>query len=343
VQKQSPLALVAILVVALLAGLTGGYVWYWNQLADSMGDGLKIWLGQRRAEGLVAENGRLETSGFPFAVQLDIASLELGRGDKGQQGYWAWSARDISASLSPLKPWRINATTTAPQNAHFTDAAGAPRNLTMAARKSKAVVDIANDGRLAAVDLRFEAMALTGSALKGPVLAGRLNAHADLLQETKIDIQGDSILLPKKLKPAFGEFVEVVRLAATVTGPLPKSWSRGPVTAWRDDGGTVDLTRGRVKWGKLDVTGSGTFALDSRMRPQGSGTANMRGHADSIKGLVERNLITPLNGAALTLGLNMLGQQSDGSIKLPFSAQNGKMKFGAISALVLKPFRFPDD
>jgi hypothetical protein len=342
-ERKSPLALAAILVIALLAGLSGGYVWYWNQLADGMQDGLKIWLGQRRAEGFVAENGPVNVSGFPWSVEATIARLELGRANKGEPGYWRWNALDIATRLSPLKPWRILVTTHAPQRAEFTDKHGTLRDLTVAARKAKGKFDIAKDGRLAAVDLHFDGLALSGSALAGPVLAGRLTAKANLSQATEIDLLADKIQLPKNIAPLFGDLVEVVRLQATIAGPLPRAWSQGPVTTWRDAGGIVDFTRTRVVWGNLDVTAIGTLTLDSRLRPLGSGTASFKDHDKTIRSLADRGLISPLNAAGLTIGLNMLGKEVNGSIKVPVTAQGGELKVGSFSAARLKPLKIPAD
>jgi hypothetical protein len=342
-ENRSPLALVAVLIISLLAGLSGGYVWYWNQLADGLQDGLKIWLGQRRAEGFVAESGPVNVSGFPWSVDATIARLELGRVNKGEPGYWRWNALDIATTQSPLKPWRILVTTHAPQRAEFTDRRGTVLNLIAAAREAKGKFDIANDGRLAGVDVRFDGLALSGSALAGPVLAGRLTAKAKLLQVTEIDLLADKILLPKNIAPIFGDLVEVVRLQATIAGPLPRSWSQGPVIAWRDAGGIVDFTRTRVIWGNLDVTALGTLTLDNRLRPLGSGTASFKDHDKTIRSLADRGLITPLNAAGLTIGLNMLGKEVNGSITVPVTAQGGELKVGSFSAARLKPLRLPPD
>jgi len=342
-ENRSPLALIAILVIALLAGLSGGYVWYWNQLADGLQDGLKIWLGQRRAEGFVAESGPVVVSGFPLSVDATIARLELGRANKGEPGYWHWSAQDIATIQSPLKPWRIHVTTSAPQRTEFTDKSGTVRDLTTAAQTTKGKIDIANNGRLAALDVRFDGLALSGSALVGPVLAGHLTAQVNLLQETKIDLQADQVQLPKNIAPLFGDLVEVIRLQATITGPLPRFWSQGPIVAWRDAGGTVDFTRTRIKWGNLDATALGTLTLDNRLRPLGSGTASFRDHDKTIRSLADRGLITPLNAAGLTIGLNMLGKEVNGSITVPVTAQGGNLTIGSFSAARLKPLQIPAD
>ena len=342
-ENQSRTTLIVTLTIALFAGLAGGYVWYWNQLADGLHDSLKIWLGQRRAEGFVAESGPVTLSGFPLSVTANIASLELGRSEKGDPGYWRWQAKNITATLKPRQPWLIHIQTTAHQSSEFVDTKNQLRTLKIVARVAKGIVEIGSDGRLAAVSTRFEALGLTGTALPGPVLAAGLKASINFLRDTRIDIQGDSLRLPREIDPLFGENMDVLRAKATITGPLPRNWSRTEITAWRDEGGTIDLTRGRIKWGDLDITANGTFALDARMRLQGSGTASMQGHNESIKVLTERSMITPLNAAALTIGLNLLGQQDKDTVKLPFSAQNGQLKVGAVSAAILKPLQFPGE
>jgi hypothetical protein len=343
VNVRSPMALTMLFVIAVLTGLGSGYVWYWNRLADGLRDGVAIWLGQRRAEGMVAQSSAPDISGFPFAIDAAIARLDLGQGARDQPDYWLWSGRKIRLRINPQQPWRIFFSTSTPQRTEFRDARGSLRNLQAVAGLASGTVDIANNGQAANMDANIQALALTGSALAGPVQVGRIQARAGFLQQTDFDIQGHKVLLPPDINAVFGEQVDVFRLKATIKGHLPRAWNRDAVTTWRDQGGNVDLTRARLKWGDLDMTAIGTLALDSLMRPQGSGTASIRGHNESIRSLADRRLITPLNAAALTIGLNMLGQENNGTIKVPVSARGGQLKIGNISSLRLQPLKFPGD
>ena len=348
---RSPLAIGSLLVIAMATGLAGGYTWYWHQLADGLQDGLKIWLDQRQAEGFVTENGTVETDGYPFSVEARIASLTLGRGNKGEAGYWRWQAGMIGATLDPADPWRIRLTTTAPVSGEFTDPSGSLQQLQATASSATGVVSVARNGQLTAIDTAFKALTLTGSALAGPVQAEQITARVKAgpppttttPRNTLVDIQGNNLQLPTNIDLLFGETVDVFRLQATMNGQLPMAWSRPHITAWRNTGGSVDLTRARIKWGTLDLVAQGTVALDALMRPQGSGTATLRGHNESIRSLADRRLITPLNAAALTIGLNMLGRTENGAVKFPVSARDGRLKIGTVAATRLKPLQFPDD
>ena len=348
---RSPLAIGGLLLIAVTTGLAGGYTWYWHQLSDGLQEGLKVWLDQRRADGLLAEGGAVETDGFPFSIKASIASLTLGRGDKGETGYWRWQAQNINATLDPADPWHIRITTAAPVAGEFTDPSGTVRQLQATARSATGVVSVARTGRLTAIDTAFTTLTLTGSALAGPVQAEQLTARlkagppptAANARNTEVDIQGNKLQLPANIDPMFGDTVDVFRLQATMSGQLPLAWSRPHITAWRNNGGSVDLTRARVKWGSLDLVAGGTVALDALMRPQGSGTATVRGHNESIRSLADRQLITPLNAAALTIGLNMMGRTENGAIKIPVSARDGRLKIGTVASTRLKPLQFPGD
>jgi hypothetical protein len=341
--SRSPFAVAGLAALVLLAGLVGGYSWYWNQLADGVRDGLNIWLGQRRAEGFVAEKGLFEISGFPLSVEGKLARLTLGRGEEGEAGYWRWVGRKITTNLKPWTPTRVDFATNAPQSAVFADKNGDLRDLAVAAKETTGQVEISATGRLATINLEFQALALAGSALVGPVLIGQAKAQAELLQDTRLDIQANNLQLPAEADPVFGQRVEVFRLQSIITGKIPGAWSRPAVTAWRDDGGTVEVTRARVKWGSLDMTAEGTLALDGRMHPLGSGTTTISGHNESLRSLVEKGLITPLNAAALSVALNMMGRDANGTVRFPITAQDGRVKVGPVSAIRLKPLRFPGD
>ena len=340
--------MIGLTLVVLLVGLGGGYAWYWQRLADGLEDNLKVWLGQRRAEGFRAEAGPVAVSGFPFDIVAAIGLAELGRGRPGEPHAWHWLGQDLQVRLAPMDPWRIHISTTAAQTVRFTDDQGQTKAIRLQADTSQGLIEIGDDGRLAQVQADFEILALTGSALPAPVAARHLTLEARpagpaASRGLGLSLQVDELHLPARTDPILGDLVDVASLNLTISGPLPLRWTAPVVSAWRDNGGTVEIDRARIKWGALDTTASGALTLDQNMRPLFSATAGLKDYHTTINAYKKAGLITPLNAAALTIALNMLRRDAEGRAAIAVTGQNGILKVGPMTVARLKPVLLPSD
>ncbi len=68
-----------------------------------------------------------------------------------------------------------------------------------------------------------------------------------------------------------------------MNGPLPQArditrWAE----AWRDGGGSLEITHLTMGWGPLGLTSSATLALDDQLQPMGSGNARIVGYAETL-------------------------------------------------------------
>jgi hypothetical protein len=338
--------LIGAVALIMLGGLAGGYTWYWYQLADGVHDSVNIWLGQRRAAGLQAEAGPIEVSGYPFDLVAAIGQAVLGRGAAGEPGAWRWRGKALELRLSPLAPSRIYLATTAPQMLEFTNARGESLNFRARADTAGGVIDLGLDGRLTRFQGDIRILVLSSAALPGPVAVRRL--RFDLQPRGRrenhaldLSAQADALHLPKNSNAVLGDVIDVVRLDATVSGPPPGRWTAPAVSAWRDNGGTVEITRARIKWGSLDVAAVGTATLDERMRPLFSATGALKGYLEIITAYKKSGLISPLKAAGLTIALNMLRRDAEGRVKISLAGQNGLLKVGPITVARLKPIPLP--
>jgi len=348
VNARAPLFLIGLVGLVLLVGLGGGYSWYWGQLADGIEVNLKIWLGQRRAEGFQAEAGPITVSGFPFDIVATIDQAELGRGAAGTPQAWHWQGRALKVRLAPLEPTRIHISTTAGQTVRFSDNRGQTKTVRLQADRADGLIEIGDDGRLARVQADFGILALSGSALPAPVAARHLTvearpAGAAANFDLGLSLQVDELHLPMHTDPILGDIVDVAHLDLTISGPPPLRWTAPVVSAWRDNGGTVEINRARIKWGALDTTASGTLTLDQRMRPLFSATGGLKDYDKTITAYKKAGLITPLNAAALTIALNMLRRDAEGRTTIAVSGQDGLLKVGPMTVARLKPVAFPRD
>ena len=205
----------------------------------------------------------------------------------------------------------------------------------------------ASAGAITALDLALSDATLTADRLAGPLQAKRFELHERKNHgETKarpkgsIDLAfgGTDILLPPDPNLTLGRQLADVVVQVTLPPPLPQSLKT--MAAWRDDGGTVELDRLKLDWGPLDVQGSGTLALDREMRPLAALTADIRGFGPALDAIAAAGRIKPGNVALAKAVLNALAttdKQGDRSIRVPVTAQNGKLFVGPVKLLTLAP------
>ena len=113
------------------------------------------------------------------------------------------------------------------------------------------------------------------------------------------------------------------------------------LAAWRDDGGTLDVTRLALAWGPLQFAGDGTLALDAENRPMGAATARIAGYGETIDALAQSGAIQPTVGALMKVALNFLARVDPlagnrSVVAVPISAQDG-----FVSVERFKLFRIP--
>lgn len=126
--------------------------------------------------------------------------------------------------------------------------------------------------------------------------------------------------------PGLGTAIETVSLSLAVKGAVDKSLS-----AWRDDGGTVELQNAAIDWGPLSATGAGTLALDEKMQPMGALTARIKGYGAAIDALAAGKAMQPGDASLAKFVLAALSKpDADGKprIEAPVTLQNGFVYLG---------------
>src|SRR6185312_5851696 len=84
------------------------------------------------------------------------------------------------------------------------------------------------------------------------------------------------LALPAPPAPWLTRVFAAGQVSARLMGSLD-GISRDQVTAWSNDGGTVEIDRFALVWAPLDLSGSATVAMDKRLQPEMSGTARVVG------------------------------------------------------------------
>ena len=146
-------------------------------------------------------------------------------------------------------------------------------------------------------------------------------------------------------------------------GVMQLVWSRGPLTAeaqlrgpvdgkgplealkaWRDAGGTLELRHFALDWGPLQISGNATLALDPNLQPEGAGTGEIRGFAETVDALVGQGLVKPDSGALAKAALGLLAKTPPGGgakvLSIPLSIQRQTLYAGPFGLMKLPTIKW---
>jgi hypothetical protein len=318
--KSSLFRVFAAIAVLLLA-VAGAYTAYWFLTANRLQAGLDKWAAERRMQGYDLAWSKEAIAGFPLAFRIVLADASIARGNS-----YRVTVPEISGTAAPwnLSHWRI----------------AAPRG---------------GDGTLQGVDASIAAQSLSGDVLLGAdasdltvsilglagagAAAGELTAHVTLPRITPrghrdlglaASVQLFHLTLPKPVT-ALGDTIENVAADFRIMGGLPPGDWRQALAAWRDDGGTVELTQGDLQWGPLRLEVDGTLALDGGMQPIAALHASIVDHAALLDAAVAAGMLPARNAVLVKLVLDIIASRgADGGTRLtaPVTVQDGKFAIG---------------
>ena len=181
------------------------------------------------------------------------------------------------------------------------------------------------------------------------ITVGRLRAElgpidrAPAPQDTRISFAGTATdtMLPAHVELPLGPAVQHITLAGTLNGALDGGPDAETLAQWRDAGGTIDLHRGLLIWGPLEVDAQGALSLDPEMRPLGELTARLYGLNGTLDTLTRQGLIEPGQALAMELLLLTLAGQRDEQgrtfVTLPITLRNGWLSLGPVQLFPLAP------
>lgn len=348
---RRPVILIAGCVLAVVLLSAAGYTAFWFSAAGKVREAIARWALDRRAAGWRVEMASPEIGGFPFRIDVNIATAKLA--GPGTPAAWTWSLPPVRAWAMPWKPQTVHVSM---PGGHAITAGGDAYDLSA---ESAVAVLKADDGHLARGDLR-----LAGVTVKRPAddlslaasglhfrfgreelpapSAGEASENAGDQKAPRTEeglavlLQADRISLPVAWKAPLGAAVDRLSLNAVVTGRFePRGTLPEALARWRDSGGAVEVHSLELAWRALRLKADGTFALDSELQPEGATTAEIDGVDKTADALIAAGVIdartafaAKVANKALTIG--------GGAARLPVTIQNRKLFLGPVPLLTLR-------
>ena len=328
-------------VTWVVAAALVSYVIFWFVMAEQFRDAVRTWAEAGDGDGTRAAYSGLALSGFPFLVRLRVEDAEVSR-----PGLWAWRGPSVVLEARPWSPWRVGIRAPGAFEVDINGPAGPVAWKGGVGELSAEVIfdgGRAGDTRISISDFELTAanrrMAVAGGTVRlimlGDASADHLTASAELKVEARdLEAPGD---LP--LGPHLGR----IALAARVMGGIGRE--PGALGAWRDKGGTVEVTDLDLDYGPLEARASGTAALDGDMQPVGVFTARIRGFFQTVDALKARGLIRAKDAVVAKMVLGVMARKADGGgpsvLSLAVTVQDRKLYAGPVALAQVPEIHWP--
>jgi len=319
------------LISAVLVIGIGAYTAYWWVAAGKIEEAATAWRDTAQAQKIDASWQRMRVAGYPFSFRLELGDVALK--DNATNPPFELHAPLLSASIWPWnfhKGWLA-----APDGVN---AALGPDTMPFAklsAEHGSGALAIADNGGVTVWLSLYQAKADTGVTLGARAVhawiivpPGAPATHQDAGLAFAAVVHDLALPAPP---PGFKETIDELGFGLTMMGALPSGPLRQSVTAWRDDGGTVELDHLLLRWGDMRISASGTLSLDSNLQPIGGLSGGVAGFDQLLTALVDSGRVKASDARVARLALAMLAKAGpDGrpEISTSLAIQNGEMFLG---------------
>jgi Uncharacterized protein conserved in bacteria (DUF2125) len=324
-----------VIVVLLLAALSGGYAWYRSYVAEQLSLALNDWILARTAEGYRIDADIAPESGNLTAVTQRVSDITVAApGDA-----WTLRLHNLDILVSPLSPLSVEFQPDGRVEFGYT-VAGENYLLTNEFRDGAAGFSYDRESRITGAYLHEFGARLDGQiSVDFDSLESRFHFDpaAPLLKDGKsiefnVAIENATVTNPTPLP--LGSLIQHADLAAYVTGTLQPGRPSESLAAWRDAGGVLQIQRFVANWGPLAVTAEGTLTLDGQMQPLFAGTAMVRGYNETIDALAQAGMMELGQVTGAKIALAAMSKPSDAggppAAKLPITIQDGFLFVGPL-------------
>jgi hypothetical protein len=321
---------VATLAIPLL--MVAGDLIYWGVASDRLRAGYQDWLAARRAEGWEVASTPVSIGGWPRAAAVTVSKLTLHHSGPNIPGDLRVASAGLTLSVSLLRPADLNLSLAGPLHVQIGDlpdvvmsAGECLVTLPMMLIDPMPVGMQARDLRLQPVKGSWQ-LNVGSFNLQAEIAAG-LEVADQSRPAARFTLSSEAISLPGTMKSPLGSNISSLSLDGAVNGKLPQTGDnrsgdnrpgdiRQWAMAWRDDGGSLEITHLAMGWGPLGLAASATLALDDQLQPMGSGSGRLVGYAETLDRLAAAAILTRSAATAAKAVLSLMAGTPDGDTPL---------------------------
>lgn len=321
-------ALLAILILAALA-----WCGWWFVQATARDRAMEAWLADRRAAGWVAEAEDLRVRGFPNRVDTVVSDLSLSDPAAG----WAWQAGGLRILSLSYKPNHVIAVLSGEQ---VVSTPYETIRATSDVLRGSVIFRPSTRLELDHMTFEIENMQLQGDAgwtagIGKAILATRRAADGTPFAHD-LAFNAESLALPPEVVAGFradGVLPAVIGpIALDSTLHFDRPWDRQAIESDNPALEQVEIRELSFTWGKLDLRGRGTLAVDDAGFAEGRLDLHARNWRAMIEIAEASGALAPALAGALRSGLGLLARLGgDGdALEVPLDFADGLARLGPI-------------
>lgn len=323
--------LIGLAAITLLVVAAGGYTAYWFIAASRLKDGIRRLAATARMHQIDLSWQQLGTGGFPLALRLELRGVACRDRAPVVASVIRVPLLFAEASAWNFSRWRF----WAPDGISATVGSGPTPSATLAAGAATADLLLSASGGATAWAGLDRPEASNGASYAAGraalwLIVPEQRPQSDSDPAFGVAFDAWHVTLPAVPKPLGNPLVELAA-AITVRGKVPTTKPKEAATAWRDNGGTADVDHVALRWSGLSVSGSGTFALDRDLQPEGSFSLAIENYPALLQALVDEGRLSKTEAGIADLALMLLaktGPNGKPQISAPFRMQDGQMFLG---------------
>jgi hypothetical protein len=339
-----------LLTALLLAAVIGDTI-VWYVTVRQMRVGLADWVAAARGAGWSLAAATPQAGGWPLAATLILPNVAVRGGTDDIPNGLAWQAERVLVRLRLFHPLVLRIDAEGTQRLRVANAPQIP--YTAGSLSLLVPLQAGPSGQPLHLDGEALRATVPVTGADGVLTIDRLVLDALLLptapkgqSAVSVVAEADGIGLPSRLKWALGPRITSAVVDGSLNGPLPEATGlTARATAWRDNGGSVEVRRLATQWGPLTLSATATLGLDQQLQPQGSGTAQVTGYAETLDALARNGVMS--NAAATTVKavLSLLAETPENGgpsqVEVPLSLQHRTLSMRQVPLVRLPELDWP--
>jgi hypothetical protein len=315
----------AVLVIGI-----GAYSVFWWVAAGKIEDTVTTWQAESREQKLDVSWQAMRVAGYPFSFRLELSGVALK--NEATNPPADLQAPSVTATVYP---WNFHAAWFAAPNGVEASLGQGAIPVHINAEHAGGAVAQTSDGAttiwLSLYQAKADALvSLAARAVHAWVILPSAAPATHQDAGIAVGVVTHDLALPVT-PPGFSGPINDLGFGVTLMGAFPPGPLRQAATTWRNDGGTVELDNLRLRWGDMEINGSGTLALDNDLQPIGGFSGGVAGFDQLLNALVASGKVKASDARVARLALAMLAKAGpDGrpEISTSLTIQNGEMYLG---------------